>query len=137
MNNNYDWLLNIKSKNFRFFIIVPVLIAIIVVYMIKCDTYDKYGAMGVFEENFLIIQLPIDATEFVTNGDYLKINDKEYSYKIEEVSQMSYDYTLNVNYQIVKLAIADLKLLENEAVKVTFYYNKEKIINKVISLVKE
>ena len=74
---------------------------------------------------------------FQIDSKYVKISEEnvkneEYSFKINSISNLlSENYQ---NYQIYTLK-TNINLKENEVVKITFYYNKEKIIKKIFKII--
>ena len=62
----------------------------------------------------------------------MEINNNEYSYKIDNISNLLNDNYQN--YQVYTLK-TNINLKENEVVQITFYYNKEKIIKKILKII--
>ncbi len=136
MINNYQRLLNIPYKNYFGLIIVVGLTIILTIYIATKSLYDRLDLLAVSNGQNLVLAVPIDYSDTLTKGAVLNINKTNYNYNIESVSELLYDEVRQINYQNFIITI-DKKYPLNEIVKVTFYYNKEKIIQKVIKFVKE
>ena len=136
MINNYQRLLNIPYKNYFGLIIVVGLTIILTIYIATKSLYDRLDLLAVSNGRNLVLAVPIEYSDTLTKDAVLNINKTKYNYAIESVSELLYDEVRQINYQNFIITI-DKKYPLNEIVKVTFYYNKERIIQKVIKFVKE
>ena len=108
------------------------MIVLLVLFLaFSLNTYTSYYTYGIYQ-NRLIVKVPVVNSDAVKKGEYLTINQHKYKYKIDEISELkNYD---DINYQEYKLLINDEFSL-NEVVKITFYYNKKTIIQKIIDII--
>lgn len=136
MINNYQRLLNMHYRNyFGFFVIVSLMI-ILTIYIFKCSLYEKIDLLAVSDGNNLIVSVPLEYSDTLAYEAILNINGENIDYEITSISELLYDETKQINYQNYFIKI-NKKYPLNEIVKVTFYYNKEKIFRKVIKFIKE
>lgn len=136
MYNNYQRLLNIKCHKLSMLLIVFILLIIFSIYLGNLEVYERYNLMGIYKENYLYVNVPLENSDTIIKAEYLCINRKKYKFKISNISDLLYDYSLNVNYQEIIMNIEKV-FLENELVNITFYYNKEKLYKKIINIIKE
>ena len=125
----YNYLLNIKYKNFMLIIIV--LAISITIFILSCllFTYDRYTIYGIWNDNSIIIDVPINNSDAVVKGMFIKIDDKDYSYNIKSISKLQ-EYN-NLNYQTYQINIPK-SFKDNQVLNITFYYNRQRIIKKII-----
>ena len=99
-------------------------------FSLKC--HDTYKIYGIYNENYIYINVPIDNSDTLANGDYIKINKNKYDYKINYISEMK--VVENINYQEYIISINEC-FRQNEVVDITFYYNEEKLIKKIYNVI--
>lgn len=131
---NYDRLKKLKQTNF-FNIIIIIIILIISLLLFSCFKYinKKISCYGIFNNNVLTIQINSDLSDIIKNGSTLFINNEEITYKILNFEE--YQIIENNVLQTINLTI-DKKLYQNEINKITFYYDKEKLIKFIFELFK-
>jgi len=132
MQLSYDYLLNIKYKRFGLIFIIILLLIILLILGFNIKTYNTYQIYGVYQNNYLAVNVPIIDSDAVLNGLYLKVNNDKYDYKIDRISSL--EYYDNVNYQTYYLNLTN-NYQENEILKITFYYKKQRIIRKIFELI--
>ena len=129
----YQYLLNIRYKNNINIIIFSIFLFICFILACALFTYDRYTTYGVVKNNIIAINSSANNSDAVIKGDYLLINNKKYIYKILTISDLQEeDY---VNYQIFNIDIQANNFLENQVLTITFYYNKQRIIQKIINII--
>jgi len=133
-NNKYS-LLNIKQKYSWLVILSFILLIIIVTATICIKTYDTINYNGVAIDNQIMISVKSSDVHNLVNSDYLKIDDQKLEFSILSVGELQYDELLNINYQIVILSTSN-NYLDNLSLNLTFYKNKQRIITKIINLLK-
>ena len=109
-------------------------IIIITSFVISFNTkaYSSYKTYGIYLDNHLYVDIPIDNSDAVKKGIYLKIDDQKYDIEIEEISDLQVEG--NINYQTYSLkSFTEYK--NNQVVEITFYYNKQRMIKKIINLI--
>lgn len=115
-----DWLVVI----FTLFIIcfMPVL------FLGKIYVYKK--AYAIYRDNYLYVDLNIDDSNLLINGDYLLINGKKIKYLIEEISDINFG--TSGNYQTFKISI-DEAMKNNEISLIKVFGNKQRIIKIIMN----
>ncbi len=125
---SYDELINIKYHLYHVFIIVTIIVLIISIFLLNIKVYNAFNTKGYIKNNKLVINIPIENSNIIINGKYLKIDNKKYNYEIENISEIL--LSNNINYQEVILNIEnDFK--ENTIIDVTIYYDLEKVATKI------
>ena len=115
-------------------LLIFLFIIIITSFVISFNTkaYSSYKTYGIYLDNHLYVDIPIDNSDAVKKGIYLKIDDEKYDIEIEEISDLQVEG--NINYQTYSLkSFTEYK--NNQVVEITFYYNKQRIIKKIINLI--
>lgn len=132
MQHSYSGLYQIHYKRhiLTFLVIVIMIISSIISLQIK--TYSSYKTYGIYLDNHLYVDIPLDNSDVVTKGNYIKIDNHKYDLNIEEISDLQVNGV--INYQTYSLNIAK-KFKDNEVVEVTFYYNKQRIMQKIIHII--
>ena len=129
---NYDELLNIKYKVYNGFLVLIILGIILTVYLFNNEVYDVYNTFGYINNDNLILNIPIEYSDTVVNGEYLMINDKKYNYEILNISEIL--QSNNINYQEVTLKFEN-QFLENMVLNTNIYHTKEKVFNKIKKII--
>lgn len=129
---NYDELLNIKYKVYNGFLVLIILGIILTVYLFNNEVYDVYNTFGYINNDNLILNIPIEYSDTVVNGEYLMINDKKYNYEILNISEIL--QSNNINYQEVTLKFEN-QFLENMVLNTNIYHTKEKVFTKIKKLI--
>lgn len=93
-----------------------ILLAIILLFTIKYETY--YITKGKMVDSELCIIVKPEDIKFINNKHYLIIEDKEYVYRIDKISNELYVDDNYVNYQYVFLTIYKLSNIDNYAYEV-------------------
>ncbi len=129
---NYDELLNIKYKVYNGFLVLIILGIILTVYLFNNEVYDVYNTFGYINNDNLILNIPIEYSDTVVNGEYLMINDKKYNYEILNISEIL--QSNNINYQEVTLKFEN-QFLENMVLNTNIYHTKEKVFTKIKKII--
>ena len=125
---SYDELINIKYHLYHVFIIITIIVLIISIYILNIKVYNAFNTKGYIKNNKLVLNIPIENSDAIINGKYLKIDNIKYNYEIENISEIL--LSNNINYQEVILNIEnDFK--ENTITDVTIYYDLEKVATKI------
>ena len=135
LNNNKYSLLNIKIK-YKWFIFISLIVFIsLIITSIHIKTYDSYKYKGVALDNKIYINVNSDTINKVIKSDFIKINNKKEKFSILSVGNLQYDEVTFTNYQSVIISTSS-SYIDNLSIDVTFYNNKQRIITKVINLLK-
>ena len=133
-NNKYS-LLNIRLK-YNWFIVysfINFLLIIAITSFVK--TYDSLKYTGIVLDNKIVLKIPSSKLNSVINSEYIKIDDEKIEFLIESVGEIEYDEESLINYQIVILSTSN-NYMDNLTLEITFYNNKQRIITKIINLLK-
>ena len=129
MNNSYEKLLNINYKVPKLIYIIFVLHLFILLILSLNTSYDSLNVNALYNE-YMIVNVPINNSDEVINGNLLLINNHKYSYEILEISSPYINN--NIYYQNINLKVIDYSGINNQVCNITFLYNKERIMTKVI-----
>ena len=129
---SYDELINIKYHVYQVFIILVGIALIVSLYALKIEVYDVYNTKGYIKNSNLVINIPIENSDTIINGDYLVINDEKYNFEVKNISDVL--LSNNVNYQEVVLEIAS-DIPENSIVDTIIYHDKEKVATKTKKII--
>lgn len=129
-----------KSRRYSIFLVTTliVIIVILTILFIK-KQYDVIIFKGIVECNSkcnISINSTVDNAANLKESSKLIIDDKEYKYSIDNISELEYDYISMSNYQSILLDI-DIgdKYKNNQVLDIYMYTNKERIIHKILKKV--
>lgn len=131
MKHYYEQLLKIEYKTPILLICIICIFALVIILSFLLETYDVYTNNAIYND-YLLISVPIENSDAVINGEYVIINNKKYTYKVMEISELKVNSYQN--YQDYKLWI-NTEFKQNEVLKITFYYDKEKIYKKIVDVI--
>ena len=80
---SYDELIHIKYHVYQVFIILVIIALIMSLYTLKIEVYDVYNTKGYIKNSNLIINIPIDYSDTIINGEYLVIMMKNIILKLK------------------------------------------------------
>ena len=132
MEHTYNSLYQIPyTKNLY---LISLIIIFMVSFIILCTgkVYSSYKTYGIYLDNHFYVDVPTFNSDAVKKGEYVKIEDKKYAIEIDEISDLQ--NMNNINYQTYSLK-AYKEYQNKEVVEITFYYNKQRIIQKIIKLI--
>ncbi|MBE6155152.1 MAG: hypothetical protein E7164_00135 [Firmicutes bacterium] len=129
--NNYDFLLKIKTSNSILYIVILIILLLVFVLMFVIYTYSSYHTMGIYNDG-LIVSVPLKNSDVVIKGNYLMIENRNYEYEVLEISDIQAENY--INYQDLRININE-KFKENQVVEITFYYNKQRLIKKIVQFI--
>lgn len=132
MKSRYYYLQNIKYKNNLFLIIFLGIFIIFIILSFFLESYSNFNTYGIYENGFIKVNILVENSDKLILNNKMEINNNEYSYKIDNISNLLNDNYQN--YQVYTLK-TNINLKENEVVQITFYYNKEKIIKKILKII--
>lgn len=131
---NYLDLINIKYKLFIKVIILVLLFLGGIIYILNKSYYDVFNTYGYILDEKLVLNIPVDNPDIIENMEYCKINDKEKIITIDSISDILLDSDNLINYQEIIFNV-DNSYYEKEVLKITIYYNKEKVITKIKNII--
>lgn len=133
-NDKYA-LLKIKPKCGWFMSISFILSIFLLIMSIYINTYDSYKYTGIVLDNKIMININVKEINKILKSDYIKINNKKDRFSVLSVSDIQYDEQTLINYHTVIISTSN-SYIDNLSLDVTFYNNKQRIITKVINLLK-
>lgn len=136
MVNSYQKLLHLSYRNHVSIVVIFLLIIVLTVYLSSNSLWERLDLMGISDGENLLVSVPVTNSDTFTKTPVLKINNKRISYTITAISELEYDATSQLNYQIYTIQVSE-KYPLNSIVKLSFYYDQEKIYKKVIKFIKE
>ena len=131
---NYEKLLNIPYKSFRVFLIIMAISIIVFISVLNIKVYDVYNTYAIYQNSHLILNIPINYSDTITNAEYFKIDDEKYEFEVLSVSEILVDTNAMINYQEVIVSY-DKVMPENTIVSVSIYYDREKVLEKIKNLI--
>ena len=129
-----DILLNIPYKSFRVFLIIMAISIIVFISVLNIKVYDVYNTYAIYQNSHLILNIPINYSDTITNAEYFKIDDEKYEFEVLSVSEILVDTNAMINYQEVIISY-DKVMPENTIVNVSIYYDQEKVLEKIKNLI--
>ncbi len=136
MNNSktYSDLLEVPFLKYRWLTLILGVILLLIILASLFSSYDTYYTYGTYQNNSFYIDIPIDNSDAIKNGYFLKTPKETYEYDIKEVSELK-NYN-DVNYQTYIISFPSKeKYINNEIEKITFYYKKQRIIVKIFNVI--
>lgn len=130
---NYEELLNIPYKPWKLFITMTIIIIICGLIIINIEIYDVYNTYAYYKEGNIVLNIPINYSDTILNGEYFKIDDEKSDLEVLYVSDILIDTDTLVNYQEVIVA-SSKNYPENLIINISIYYNKEKVLDKIKKL---
>lgn len=127
---DYDDLLHIKVRyGFLLFCMVILFIGV-GIYVLNLKVRDVLPLKGIYNDGLIYVEVPIDYSDTIKNGEYVKIDNEEYTYEIKAIGAMEVDASTFLNYQVFSICL-DEEFLNNEVIDITFCFNEEKIFEKL------
>lgn len=129
---NYKSLLNMNYHRRYILILILFLLILLIFISFIISFYSHYNAYSISDGNYLLIDVPIDNSDALKKGKHIKIDNKKYDYELVEISQVKNNGI--INYQTYKIDVKN-KFKKNMVLKTTFYYHRDKVINKIKNVV--
>ena len=130
---NYEELLNIPYKPWKLLITMTIIIIICGLIIINIEIYDVYNTYAYYKEGNIVLNIPINYSDTILNGEYFKIDDEKSDLEVLYVSDILINTDTLVNYQEVIVA-SSKNYPENLIINISIYYNKEKVLDKIKKL---
>ena len=92
--------------------------------------YESKNVYAIYKDNYLYVDMNVDDSNLLINGDYLLINGKKIKYFIEEISDINFD--TSGNYQTFKIGINGV-MKNNEISLIKVFGNKQRIIKIIMN----
>ena len=129
---NYRTLLNIKYQQFILISTVVIILIVCLILALCLESYDRYTTYAVYKDNNLQVNVPINEIDNVLKSEYIMSDKQAYSFSINYISDLEIENM--VNYQYIYLNNG-VKYLDNQVIEITFYYDKQRLIKKIINII--
>lgn len=130
---NYEELLNVPYKTGKIFIIITIFIIVGILVILNVEIYDVYNTYAYYREGNMVLNIPINYSDTILNGEYFKIDDEKVDLEVLYVSDILINTDTLVNYQEIIVSSAK-DYPENLIINISIYYNKEKVLDKIKKL---
>ena len=130
---NYEELLNVPYKTWKLLITMTIIIIICGLIIINIEIYDVYNTYAYYKEGNMVLNIPINYSDTILNGEYFKIDDEKVDLEVLYVSDILINTDTLVNYQEIIVSSAK-DYPENLIINISIYYNKEKVFDKIKNL---
>ena len=130
---NYEELLNVPYKTGKIFIIITIFIIVGILVILNVEIYDVYNTYAYYREGNMVLNIPINYSDTILNGEYFKIDDEKVDLEVLYVSDILINTDTLVNYQEIIVSSAK-DYPENLIININIYYNKEKVFDKIKNL---
>lgn len=129
MQINYSDILNIENKNIKFSILLMIILFLLLLATICLETENFRKYQVIFENEQAKFIVLIDDVTIFKEINNIKIEDKVVVYEILSYSEI---YNFDGNYYQNIIINFEKEFLNNEIVEVVIYYDKGKMIKKII-----
>lgn len=129
MQINYSDILNIENKNIKFSILLMIILFLLLLATICLETENFRKYQVIFENEQAKFIVLIDDVSIFKEINNIKIEDKVVVYEILSYSEI---YNFDGNYYQNIIINFEKEFLNNEIVEVVIYYDKGKMIKKII-----
>lgn len=125
-----------KPKKYTIiFVIYILLIIFFIILSFNIKIYSKLKVKTTLLEDKIVVPMILDNVDKIEKSTFLKLNDKKYNFKILEYGEIYNNGNLNIQDIVIDSKIN--KKFENQIFELTFYYDEEKIIKKIVKGVLE
>ena len=130
-DNKYSFLKE-QPRQFRVFkLLILIFILTIFISLYEIKTYDIFRTKGYYSCDAKCLLKTAVPTEI--SIDFLKVKGREYTYQSES-QELKIDEDNMISYY--ELYLSDIfNLNDGEIVEIAFYYNKQRIIEKLVNMV--
>ena len=129
---DYYNILNIKPNYNKMYIFFIITLVGLFIFTLNLKIYDTFKLKGIVNNNLILINLPIKYSDTIVKGKFVKIDNKKYSYQIKNISTIKIDKSNLIEYQTNEIKVSK-KIYQNEIINLIIYFQKEKLINKIIN----
>ncbi len=102
---------------------------LVIILALTKEVYSKIQVKGIVTNSNIVIPTTLDNISKISISDKLKIDSKEYKFKILNYSELYTEGNVNIQDVIINSDVKNKK--DNQVIDITFYYNKEKLIKKI------
>lgn len=125
-----------KPKKYNLLIITYICLMIIfLIYALSIKKYSKFETKAILINNEIIIPTVLENVNLIEKSEYFKLDSNKYTFKIKEYGKIYNNKEINLQDLTISSNID--KKLENQIFNITFYYDNELIIKKIVEGVLE
>lgn len=132
MKSNYNYLQKMPFKKNIFILLVLIITLFMLIIAFKKEAYDTFHTYAIFNDNTLEVNIPIENSDAVEES-FFKISNQEFSTKVLEIGD--FNEVNKINYQTYFLEFINDKYQNKKILEMTFYYNKQRIIKKIMKII--
>jgi hypothetical protein len=119
-----------QPKKMRIVFGVYILLIIFLLFILcTVSDYSKLSTKAIVNEDMLVIPTTIENTKIITKSTFYKIDNVKYKIKTIEYSEIYNDGQQNLQDISLK---SDVHSKNNQVLDVTFYYDKDVLIKKIM-----
>ena len=130
---NYYNILSLKPRILMFLLMLFITTFLIIYYLTYIEVYSQEEYYAIFRKHYLYVNIPIQDSDIINNGKFLKINGTKYNYQIINIGLLNYDEINNIYYQEYVLQISK-DFLDNEIKKISIYFQHKITFDKLIKI---
>lgn len=120
-----------KPKHIKWIFVFYLFLFIgLILYFSVIKIYSKLNCKAIVINNNLVISSSINDINKLVKSKYFKINDKKYTFNVLNYSNIYNNG--NINLQDIEISSSYKNKKENQIIDLTFYYDEEKIIKKIV-----
>ncbi len=127
---NYYNLINMIPKIDWFVVIISLFIICFMPVLFLGKIYEYKNVYAIYKDDYLYVDMNVNDSNLLINGDYLLINGKKIKYLIEEISDINFGS--NGNYQTFKISVNKV-MKNNEISLIKIFGNKQRIIKIIMN----
>ena len=137
MNNlaNMKFIYEKPKKYTIIFVIYILLIIFFIILSFNIKIYSKLKVKATLLEDKVVVPIILDNVDKIEKSTFITLDDKKYNFKILEYGKIYNDGNVSIQDVVIDSKIS--KKLENQIFELTFYYDEEKIIKKIVKGVLE
>lgn len=123
-------LINMKWKWHKKLLVIFGLFLIMTLFLLSRDVSDIYNTYGYVVNSNIVFNLDLEHTDILNKKNYIKVNGDVCDLEVLDIGDIQVDRDNLINYQEIVLDGYQSDY-ENQVVKLTIYYNKEKVWKKL------
>ena len=128
--NNYYKLVNMFPRIDWLVLFLALFILCFTPFLLFGKVHEYKNVYAMYKDDYLYIDMNVNDSDLLINGDYMLINGEKTNYLVEEISEINIGPT--GNYQTFKISM-DSKMKNNEISLIKIFGNKQRIIKIIMN----
>ena len=128
--NNYYKLVNMFPRIDWLVLFLALFILCFTPFLLFGKVYEYKNVYAMYKDDYLYIDMNVNDSDLLINGDYMLINGEKTNYLVEEISEINIGPA--GNYQTFKISM-DSKMKNNEISLIKIFGNKQRIIKIIMN----